>query len=264
MHTLTNVDAETATRIFALWDRMADIEAADMDRGQKVLLEGMRRLLAASTAMSLVAVRMTKRKKTDPARGWRPRHVIQLHQDAKSRANIKAAERQYEAGQLDITVVNNLSLAGTWRARRLSELAPPEWFDSAFYQQFYARVGRADGLWVGCPINKDLEMYVGLFRSRRQPAFTPRERDVALLAMRGLKWFLRRYVLSLGLDLARTPLTGMERRVLRHLLNGHTQSSIAESLAQSQHTTHDHIKSIYRKFDVNSRSALTALWLGRS
>ena len=33
-------------------------------------------------------------------------------------------------------------------------------------------------------------------------------------------------------------------------------------LDQSHATTHKHINSIYRKFNVNSRSALMAIWLG--
>jgi DNA-binding NarL/FixJ family response regulator len=80
--------------------------------------------------------------------------------------------------------------------------------------------------------------------------------------MRGLKWFLRRQLLGHGLLIASTPLTPTERKVLLALLDGRLEKQIAQDLAQSPHTTHVQVKSIYSKFGVTKRSALTALWLG--
>ncbi len=37
--------------------------------------------------------------------------------------------------------------------------------------------------------------------------------------------------------------------------------SITCELKQSLHTTHGHVKEIYRKFNVTSRTALMAIWL---
>lgn len=263
-HALAGIDAATVARIFALWDKMTCLEAADVDHALHTLLQDLCDLLAAKTALSMVAVLMPHLGEEDPAHSWRPRHVTHLHPGPRARANTAQAMRLHEDGTRDITVLNNISHAGTWRARRLCELAPPEWFESPFYEQFYLRMGRTDAIWVGCPVNTDLELYVGLFRGSGQAPFTPRDSDTALFAMRGLTWFLKRYLLSLGLDLAQAPLTCMERRVLSQLLNGHAQQAIANELSQSLYTTHDHIKSIYRKFNVNTRSALMSLWLSRA
>lgn len=260
---LAGVDAAAAQRVYAFWDAMAGTDPSAMDTALKALLQGLCDVLDAYTANALVTVRMPAPRKTDPVQGWRPRHTVHLHVTPQVRENLAESRRRFKTDERDITVVRNVAFAGTWRANRLCELAPPEWFESDFYDQFYRRIGARDAIWVGCPINADLELYFGLFRSSQQPLFVAAEAEVALLALRALPWFLQRYVLGLGLDIATDPLTEMERRVLRQLLRGETQECIAQRMAHSQHTTHDHIKSIYRKFDVNSRATLSALWLGR-
>jgi DNA-binding CsgD family transcriptional regulator len=78
-----------------------------------------------------------------------------------------------------------------------------------------------------------------------------------------LRWFYRQQLLSHGLLIADTPLTATERRVLLGLLDGKTEKAVAGILGQSPNTTHVHVKSIYAKFNVRNRAALTALWLGR-
>jgi DNA-binding CsgD family transcriptional regulator len=44
---------------------------------------------------------------------------------------------------------------------------------------------------------------------------------------------------------------------------GLREKQIAEQNNQNPHTTHDHVKRIFRKYGVSSRSALMALWLGK-
>ena len=61
---------------------------------------------------------------------------------------------------------------------------------------------------------------------------------------------------------ARTPtypagLTAREMEVLRLLAQGMTSQQIAERLILSLHTVNAHVRSIYTKLELNSRSALT-------
>ncbi|WP_454610343.1 helix-turn-helix transcriptional regulator [Labrenzia sp. MBR-25] len=49
----------------------------------------------------------------------------------------------------------------------------------------------------------------------------------------------------------------------RRLAQTQSDWRIAEQNNQSPHTTHDHVKRIFRKYGVSSRSALMALWLGK-
>ena len=52
-------------------------------------------------------------------------------------------------------------------------------------------------------------------------------------------------------------LTAREAEVLRLLAQGMTNPQIAKRLILSSHTVHAHVRSIYTKLDVNSRSSVT-------
>lgn len=52
-------------------------------------------------------------------------------------------------------------------------------------------------------------------------------------------------------------LTAREEEVLRLLAQGMTNSQIAKRLILSSHTVPAHVRSIYTKLDVNSRSSVT-------
>jgi DNA-binding CsgD family transcriptional regulator len=55
-------------------------------------------------------------------------------------------------------------------------------------------------------------------------------------------------------------LSSAERVVLDMLRSSHTERDIAETLHRSPHTVHAHVKSIYRKLDINSRRELRSLF----
>lgn len=58
------------------------------------------------------------------------------------------------------------------------------------------------------------------------------------------------------------PLTGREHEVLMLLAQGKTVKQIAEDLARSPHTVHDHVKALHRKLGASSRGELVARALG--
>ena len=200
----------------------------------------------------------------DPAKGWRPRVFHFLHPAPPLDASAQEQTDKLELGDVDENIIRNLADAGTFRANRLRDLAGPEWFESSYYQTYYRGVGHEDAVWVAFPVNKDVESWLGIFRNLNQPPFTEAERDEIASTLRGLKWFHRQLMLFHGLLVAVTPLTPAERRVLHLLLTGLSEKLIAEQLERSYHTTHKSITSIYRKFGVNNRAALMALWLGRA
>jgi DNA-binding NarL/FixJ family response regulator len=59
----------------------------------------------------------------------------------------------------------------------------------------------------------------------------------------------------------RFAITTRERDVLRLLVEGYTVAEIARMLGIAFHTVQTHVKHIYRKLDVNSKAAATALAL---
>lgn len=257
-------DADIAARIHTLWDELADFDAARVDAARDHLLAGLCELVDAQNAMWFGAVRMADILPGDPVHGWRPRTIHHLHPARPRDATAKEQVKNLEQGVVDITTVRNVALAGTFRANRLIDLVPASWFDSAYYQLCYRDVGYEDAIWAGFPVNEDVETYFGVLRDVDHPRFGEAERDAVAYALRGLKWFHRQQLLGHGLLAARSPLTPTERSVLQALLTGQSEKQIAAALGKSYHTTHEHVSGIFRKFNVNNRAALMALWIGKA
>jgi DNA-binding CsgD family transcriptional regulator len=57
------------------------------------------------------------------------------------------------------------------------------------------------------------------------------------------------------------PLSRRERQTLELLLAGNADKQIAAQLEISRHTVHVYVKSLYKRFGVNSRSELLAKWV---
>ncbi len=57
------------------------------------------------------------------------------------------------------------------------------------------------------------------------------------------------------------PLSPRERQTLELLLTGHAEKQIANQLSISKHTVHVYVKSLYKRFEVNSRGELLARWV---
>ena len=64
-----------------------------------------------------------------------------------------------------------------------------------------------------------------------------------------------------GLDGQHEELSAAEQRVLKWLLEGHSEKEVANQLDLSPHTVHNHVRSIYRTLDVTSRGELLALFV---
>jgi len=152
--------------------------------------------------------------------------------------------------------------AGTWRANRLGDLIEEGWYESEYYRKFYLSDGFSDAIWLGCPINQEAEIFFGYYRNPEQPHFSEQERDLALFALRGLKWHSRQVLLKESLLIANAPLTPTESKILTQLLTGQSEKEISTAMNQSTNTTHSYVKAIYRKFGVTNRPSLMALWMG--
>jgi DNA-binding CsgD family transcriptional regulator len=249
-------------RIQALWDELAEYDASRHDQALVRVLEALGELVDAQNVSWFAAVRLPDLP-GDAIHGWRPRFVQFLRATAELTRAVAEQETKLARPDVDITVIRNVSLAGRLRANRLVDLAPPEWFESDYYRDYYLKVGHVDGIHAGCPVSEETEVYFGVYRGVGHPRFTEAERDTVLAALRGLKWFHRQYLLSHGLLVARSPLTPTERSVLQGLLTGLSEKEIAADLGRRPQTTHENVKHLYRKFGVRSRAALMALWLGR-
>lgn len=257
-------EAGSTEFIHRLWDELADFDAAHATEALDYLLASLCRLVDAQNASWFGAVRMSDIGPGDPLSGWRPRCVHYLHPSTPLDNVTKENIENIEQGRVDVTMVRQVAMAGTFRTNRLIDLASREWFESAHYRRTFTAVGDRDAIYAGIPVNEDTECYFGIRRDIDHPPFLPEERDRIAFALRGLKWFCRQQMLSRGLMVAGSPLTATEREVLGALLTGLTEKQIASARNQSPHTTHEYVKNIYRKYGVNNRAALMALWLGQA
>src|SRR5688572_19751070 len=64
------------------------------------------------------------------------------------------------------------------------------------------------------------------------------------------------------LDKLTKSLAPRQRQVLYRLKTGRPEKEIAAELGLSVHTAHGYVTAVYRRFGVNSRAELMALWLG--
>ena len=254
----------TREHVNALWDALADFDAAQVDQALTCLLEGLCALVGAQNADWIGVVRFADSGRNDPAGGWRPPVMHFLHPNEKLAAAVREQARRLDQRLINEVAARIVDTAGRFRACRLCDVVAPEWFDSDVYRNYYRDCDREDAVYVAFPVNEDAESYFGIFRAVGQPRFTPQERDTLAYALRGIKWFHRQLLLSHGLLIANTPTTPAERRVLQGLLAGQAEKQVAAELGQSYHTTHKYVVDIYRKFGVNNRPALMALWLGKS
>lgn len=250
--------------ILTLWDELADFEAARSGEALSHLMTGLCTLAGAYNILWMGAVRLDTTFPGDPVKGWRPRVMHHLHPSVPLDDAAWKETKKLDQGVVDITAIRNTENAGTFRANRLCDLVGSEWFESPYYHVHYRGLGTADAVWVAFPVNEDAESWFGIYRALDRPPFTEAERDAIAYVLRGIKWFHRQLLLSHGLLVASTPLTPVERQVLQGLLTGLAEKEIAAAQSQSYHTTHGHVSSIFRKFGVNNRSALMALWLGRA
>jgi DNA-binding CsgD family transcriptional regulator len=251
-------------RIHTIWDMLADFDAANVDEALAFLQNRLCELVDAQNADWIGVVRLADTLPKDPVKGWRPPVVRLLRHNEKFIESVKEQTKNLERGVVNEVVVRIVGMSGSFRARRLCDVMPAEWFDTSFYRDYYQGSGHDDAIYVAFPVNSDAESYFGIFRARGQPPFTPDERNAVAYALRGIKWFHRQLLLSHGLTIAAAPLTPVERKVLQGLLGGLTEKQIAADLEHSYHTTHEHVTNIFRKFGVSNRAALMALWLGKS
>ena len=80
--------------------------------------------------------------------------------------------------------------------------------------------------------------------------------------LRPIKWFHRATMLSYGVMLGDGRLTARERSLCVRLLGKKSEKEIAKSLGLTLPTTRGYIQALYKKFGVQGRTGLMALWLG--
>jgi len=261
-HDLTEVDRE---RVFQLWDELAAFPSAEIDRAWRHLAETIAAWVGADTGFWVGTVRLLNgdAAEQDALHGWRVKVIAFLHpptEEEQLAAQRAVATRPPDLGMATVAAVRG---SGLFRVHRLHDgfVDLEEFRKTDYYQSHFVRFGVDDQLWVASPISPETEAYF-VFNRRGTVRFTEADAALAGFALRGLGWFHRQMFYCHGLVVAQEPLTSTQRDVLQLLLSDKTEKEIAAELGQSFHTTHTHVKDIFRKYNVKSRAGLMAVWLG--
>jgi DNA-binding CsgD family transcriptional regulator len=245
-----------------LWDELAGSEDGDAEASRLHVMARLCDLLGAHDAAWVGAVRAMVHP-DDPLDGWRIAALSYLHTPAMNREILQRMEGRWRRREVDPFNIVSVAGAGHFRVSTLRREMPAAWFDDDYYRDFYASRGIFDALSASTPVTPDAESCFVFHRDEKAGAFGDAEIDLASYALYGRIRRHRAWMLARGLLVASKPLTPTERRVLGHLLSAEPEKQIAGRLELSSTTTHDHVKSIYRKFGVGTRAALMSLWLER-
>lgn len=249
--------------IHNLWDTLADLPVARTDEAVVCFMEGVAKMIGAGNAFWLGALRMNSTTPTDSLRGWRPRANRYLYPSPVHEEIYRTVVAKiYRCEEVD---AHHLAVrdAGTFRSYRIRQELPAAWFKGEYYRAYLASRGFHDQCYVTFPLHEDCESYFCFHRVGSRKNFTAREEEIAAYAVRGIKWFHRQLILSHGVLLAEGPLSPTQRQIAQLLLTGCGEKEIALKMNKPVNTTHKYITEIFRKFGVNSRAGLMALWLGQ-
>jgi DNA-binding CsgD family transcriptional regulator len=259
---VNQVDCE---RVFRLWDELAAFPSAEIDRAWRHLAETIAGWIGADMTFWVATVRFLHGDQAarDVMHGWRVKVVNFLHPPSEEEQH--AAQRAVGNHQRDpgLTTIAAVRGSGAFRVHRLHDgfVDLDELRKTEYYRAHYVAFGIHDQLWVACPINSESESYFVFNRRGTATLFSEADAEFAGFALRGLNWFHRQMFYGHGLLVAQEPLTPTQREVLQLLLSDKTEKEIATELGQSFHTTHTHVKEIFRKYNVKSRAGLMAVWL---
>lgn len=249
--------------IHRLWDRLADFPVSETDQAQLYLLENIARMIGAGNAYWLGAIRMHSTLPSDPLKGFRPRANRYLYPAPIHTEAYQKQSTRWNRGDANEGHARAVRDAGNFRAFRLRAEMRSAWFEEEFYQTFHASRGFHDQCFVIFPVHEDYESLFSFQRVGIEKDFTAEEEILAAYALRGIKWFHRQLALSHGLLIAEAPLSEIQRQITQLLLTERSEKLIAEEIGKSSSMTHKYITEIFRRFGVNSRAGLMAVWLGQ-
>lgn len=262
-----DVPPEFHSDICGIWDRLADFEATRTDEAQLFLMRELKRLVGADDAVWIGVVRMAEGEdaRNDHQLGWRGRAVVHLEWTEMKRAVVAEAMKAQERDRGVDSSIEMAKLAGSFRTLLLRELHDMETFtESEHYRSCFVPFGITDRIWCVFPVNEDCEVAYLFDRCGDRPGFSGIDKQLVSTVLRPIKWFHRKTMLAHGVMLGDKRLTPRERSLCVRLLGSRTEKEIAESLGLAVTTTRGYIQALYRKFGVQGRTGLMALWLGES
>ncbi|MGH8048276.1 MAG: LuxR C-terminal-related transcriptional regulator [Chthoniobacterales bacterium] len=259
-------------KVYELWDELDRFPAGETDAALRHLALRLKELLRADNVKWMAAVRVLQgaQAKKDPLFGWRLRASYDLVPDPEHYTRL-IAPMYHRNNRLDPSFLIGLAThaivagAGKFRVHRMRDGWIPfrEFSRSEHYRLHYTELGITDRMWISFPLNANVESVFLIDTTHRSRRFDKKDALLVGTILRGMRGIHRRLVLNHGLLIAETPLSPVFQRIVQKLLSGLSEKEIAAAMHQNDATIHKYVSQIYRRFGVNSRAALMALWLGQ-
>lgn len=252
-------------RIQKIWDHLADFDATRTEEALRFLMTELKGLTNADDAVWIGVVRMAHGAAAgnDHQLGWRGRVVVHLEWTDQKREVVAAAMKAQEVDGGVPSSIEMAKLAGKFRTLTLRELHDMETFvQTEHYKTCFVPFDITDRMWCVFPVNEDCEVAFILDRCGDKPRFSERDKQIVADTLRPLKWFHRAAMLVHGVMLGNARLTPRELSLCQRLLGPQSEKEIAEFLGLSPATVRGYIQALYKKFGVQGRTGLMALWLG--
>jgi DNA-binding CsgD family transcriptional regulator len=254
-------------RLGKIWDRLPAFDAPHTEEALRFLMTELKHLARADDAVWIGVVRMAHAEaaRRDHQCGWRSRVVVHLEWTDLKRDVVAAAMKAQEMDGGVPSSIEMAKLAGRFRTLTLRELHDMKTFVSTeHYKSCFVPFGITDRMWCVFPVNEDCEVAYILDRVGDRPRFSEADKQLVAQALRPLKWFHRTTMLAYGVMLGDARLGPRERSLCAQLLGSQSEKVIAEALGLTLSTTRTYTRALYKKFGVQGRAGLMALWLGAS
>lgn len=201
------MNQECQNQCHKLWDTISSLGATNTDAALNQLLHGLALLVGAQNGYWMGSMRLSEPPEDDPAMGWRPRVIRQLHTSSLRETIKKEHIHRIKSGIVDQSTIRNLKDFGKFRVTIQHELVPNRWPESEFYQALYKPLGIIDTIYVATPLGERVESWLAFERiGERQATFSEHERELLAYTNRPLKWFHNQLILHHGIMLEREPL----------------------------------------------------------
>lgn len=258
------MDNKTKDAVHVLWDEILNLGADRSEDAMKKVMTDLCGLINAQNSSWVGALRVSTAKK-DPLKGWRTPVAKKLYPPLPTSPDLqKQLQENFNTRKMDPSFLLCVRNPGRFRHWSMRGSMPTKWYRTSFYKDYFFSRGIYDFLHVSFPVNRDAESVFGFDRVGSRKPFGAGDIETLYYALRGLGWFHKQILLCHGLLASRSPVLPSERKVLDLLLTEASEKEIARKVGLTPATTHQYIKSIYRKFGVQGRSGLMSLWIGRA
>lgn len=260
-HLHTPIAPDAWQRLEQLRRHLAEMPACELEQGISSVLELLAELCEASPGFVVLAKLDRSAGDDDPLCGWRP--VKMIFAEAMDEAARAAAQPDPEVYLNDPLVAHVVRTAGKPRVYRDRALHEEFGWGETPTSRLLDSVGIVDRMVGVYPVDADTEVYVTIEAVGREP-LSEAEADFYWAAIASMQRTLCDLARLYGLLDATKQLSPRERDILRYLLMGHAEKSIAQETGLTAAYTHQCVVQIFRKFGVSSRAALMALWINGS